>query len=103
MFWQIIATIFLPTGLYAFKRINKLRSGVLIYLGVFGLLVLFGITIVFSLIMTNGQTSYNSAGELLADLWWVTLGWQLISIITPMVCIAYWSKAWNENLIKLQV
>lgn len=96
-----MATIFFPTGLYAFKRINKLRYGILIYLGSFVLLFLLAIGFVLNIPNINTDefsTSQEVYYMLLDQLGWISLGWQLINITIPMYFIAKWTKLWNESI-----
>jgi len=86
--WQIIATIFLPTGLYAFKRISKLGYGTLLYIVTFMYAVATGtISVIF----------FNELGDL---VWFIAISDYIIPFLIPMLFIAKWSRQWNESLAK---
>ena len=82
---QCLATLTLPTGLYAFKRINKLTMGIIIY----------GITFATWL----GQmllVPTNSIG-LFGLLSFMNL---VLGITLPMIFIYNWSKDFNQKIKK---
>lgn len=86
--WQVMATIFIPTGLYAFKRINKLRYGGLLYLGTFGFIVLFAIIFLFNI-------TWFAANEIISFSFGMV---GIVSYAIPMIFVAQLSKQYNEKL-----
>ena len=80
--WQCIATIFVPTGLYAFHRINKLKVGGLIYL----------ITIVINVLQTLIVGSYGISALL-------SLAIGIFGLMVAMLYMQKWSEEWNKNKI----
>ena len=92
IFWQSIATLFIPTGLYAFLKIDKLRKGVLVYLASFGVSIIAEVVSVL-LYMTH-DNSYNLLIAFYA------LGIVCISFILPIHYIRKWSIEYNKKIGK---
>lgn len=91
IFWQCLATLFFPTGLYAFKRINKFRVGLLIYF------ITIGLTYLAPLGTGHMWYDFNY------DLYLVTYAvFTLVAIaslfIFPILYIRKWSNEWNESV-----
>ena len=76
---QCLATIFIPTGLYAFKRINKFKMGVLVYV-VSGVIAFFG-----------GMLSVFTSE-------YVSIGCLIVSFIIPMIFVIKWSNEFNSKV-----
>ena len=81
---QILATISIPTGIYAFYRINKLRKGLALYGLSFAIAVLSGVIALFS----NGDMFHELASFLLA----------LSTFIIPMVFMREWTIQYNSKI-----
>lgn len=79
--WQCAAILFWPTGIWAFKRINRFGYGLLLILGF----------LASSIILNAGL------GFLLP--WYIPLPvWYLIQFIPPMYFVVKWSKEWNKSI-----
>ncbi len=84
--WQVAATLFIPTGLYAFKRIKKLTYGIILY----------ALTFISSVIIGTVSVVYwHESEELL--LFGVVLIYT-IPIFIPMFFIRKWSEQWNKSI-----
>ena len=81
---QCLATLFIPTGIYAFKRINKIRMGIMIY----------GLTFA-SWIAQNLLIPFNNSSMGLYGL--VSLLNLGLGIILPMIFIYNWSIEFNKK------
>lgn len=85
--WQIASAIFLPMGLYGFKRINKLKLGIVVYV------------IAYSLTITGGFVEASSDYSwglpvLQASIFSFVL--YAIGVMIPLYFMGKWSKEWNE-------
>jgi len=87
--WQVVSTLFLPTGMYAFKRINKLRLGGLIYLITYALWVgpSIGLVLVSSIIEAYVYII-------------IPIIVLVVSFVLPMWYMEKWSKEWNKPTLK---
>ena len=86
---QTAATIIVPTGLYAFKRINKLRKGIIIYA------ISYVVSIAMPFMLTIIPSMSNSF-----YLTGIVYG-VLFSFALPMVAIKKWSVDYNKKLESL--
>jgi len=89
--WQTLACLEIATGLYACKRIGKLKRG----------LVLFGVNYLGLLIGSLALTPLlgkGLTGILFYGLWDVTIG--IVSIVIPMLFVREWTKTFNLSLLK---
>lgn len=86
---QSLSTLLIPTGLYAFKRVNKLQKGILLYLASYGLVFLGG------LIQTS--TLYSWGVPLLEALIGSFICY-LSSIILPMYYMGKYTKQYNKSI-----
>ena len=86
-FWQCGMALFLPLGIWAFYRINKLRLGLLLYL-VVGIIpnVIYGI----GLGLSTTQNEANLAYVIYGVSWLVCIGFLLYGM-------GKWSEKWNET------
>jgi hypothetical protein len=85
--WQCIGTILLPTGLYCFKRIKKLRLGILLYVCSYVLSAVAVLTLTLSVAGNSSDLLY-AFGSFLASA---------ASLLLPMYFIRAWSIEWNKN------
>ena len=86
---QCLSTLLIPTGLYAFKRINKLQKGILIYLSSYGLVFLGG--------FLQASSSFSWGLDVLsASLF--SFACYLFSIVLPMVMIVNYTKEYNKSI-----
>ena len=79
---QCLATIFLPTGLFAFKRINKLRLGILVYVVSIGIGI---IGIVFGSLHI----------KMILDISTISVSF---SYLLPIAVMNKWCKDWNKTI-----
>ena len=84
---QCLATLFIPTGIYACKRINKTKMGIMIY----------GLTFA-SWIAQNLLIPFNNSSMGLYGL--VSLLNLGLGISLPMICIYNWSVEFNKKIRK---
>lgn len=102
---QMLASIFIPSGAYAFCRINKQNKGTILYVttGILSILGFFTSTMNYQTPYywdgVLGQISrYTSDSTTHGLLILFTLSSSLISIIVPMLYIRKWSIDWNNKL-----
>ena len=89
---QCLATLILPTGLYAFKRIDKLKKGILVYGASFGLTILSVIVTGILFVNKDGQTN------LVIALY--SLGLTAMSFFVPIYYMRNWSIEFNKKIGK---
>jgi len=96
--WQVVACFFLPTGLYCFYRIQKLRKGAILYGFVFGGGILIQVVgaIGLQFIYDNGILD-DSRIDTLASIIPLVLGIVLLLFILSKM--AKWSTEWNKNIV----
>ena len=92
--WQCIATLTLPTGLYAFKKINKLRLGSLTYVLSFAIMVM-GITILV-ILFWNPEGDKSIFYYIGAAMDWMFP----ISILPPILFMRTWTCSYNEKIME---
>lgn len=100
---QILATLFIPTGIYAFWRIGKQNKGSLIYIltGIFSLFSI-GISYLYSPIVYYWDgplgyiSRYSSDSASHSFLLFFAVMTSIISILLPMYFINKWSKEYNK-------
>lgn len=91
---QSVATLFVPTGLYAFKRIKKLRLGILLY-GICYLMYI--IATVYPLKqMTDSSSQMNQ--DTLGMISLLSVGLSIMSFLLPIIFIHKWSKDFNKKI-----
>lgn len=86
---QCLSTLLLPTGLYAFKRINKLKKGVLVYLSSYGLVFLGG--------TIQASTLYSWGLDILSASILSFVAY-LSSILVPIIMMSRYTRQYNEAL-----
>ena len=91
--WQVAATLSYITGLYAFKRIEKFRQGVLIYVITIGLWALAWV----GLDQVYGSYEYETY---LIVYSLVNVGVIGTGFIMPIFYIHRWSNEWNKRIEK---
>lgn len=85
---QCMATLFMPTAIYAFKRIGHLTDGILIYFG-----TLFGIMGVYvGYMLTLGKVLGDLPNEFLGALFII------LSTVLPVLYIRKWSIEFNKKI-----
>ena len=96
--WQCLAVIFIPTGLYAFKRIKKLRFGIIIY-------IITGIASILSAIIpilywdaVLGDYAKVSINDLGLTYVIISVGQVIFSFVIPIIFIRQWSNEWNQQI-----
>jgi high-affinity Fe2+/Pb2+ permease len=96
-FWQCALSLFIPTGLWAFGRINKLRKGILIYV----------ITALMALGGYVGQAffAYNIENRINEEtvrtpLFFILVILGLFAFLLPVFFMFKWSEDWNEKIEK---
>lgn len=95
---QCLATLTIPTGLYAFYRINRMKEGNRIYMGT-------GIATFTFLIGTffvnwNQVTNSQVGGDLLSLLFTIgSIAVTPYTILFPMIKIRKYSKEWNQKTL----
>src|SRR5689334_15184834 len=89
---QCLATLLFPTGLYAFKRINKLRRGLLVYL-IINIFTIFLFASAIGYWKTNNITGNDLGFQGII----ITLILTTFSIITPIIFMRKWSIEWNQK------
>ena len=87
---QCLATLLIPAGLYAFKRINKLKYGLVIYGISYG--ICYGVPIIISVTSLNSNNIIYLSSILYSFLF---------SIAFPMVAIKKYSIDYNKSLEKI--
>lgn len=89
--WQTVFMLFLPTAIYAFYRIQKLRRYLVIILPILvGVLILEWALFPDEFLEDNDSDEYNFFQALL-----------LVSEIAfSMVLVRKWSRKWNDNFSK---
>lgn len=86
---QSLSTLLIPTGLYAFKRINKLQKGIILYLASYGLVFLGG--------LIQASTLYSWGMDVLsASL--ASFACYLFSIVLPMYAMIRYTKEYNRSI-----
>ena len=89
--WQCLATILIPTGIYAFKRINKLKDGIIIYA--------ITLTLQFLMPISTNYMWYDFNYDLYLVTFAVfTLFSVIASFIIPILYMNKWSKEYNAKL-----
>lgn len=91
---QCLATLFVPTGIYAFKRIKKLRLGLLIYAICY---VMYIVATVYPL-KNMADSSSNINIDTLGLISFLSVGLTILSFLLPILFIRKWSKEWNSKL-----
>ena len=87
--WQCLATIFLPTGLYAFKRISKLKLGIIVYVSAYSLTILGGII--------QASSAYPwGIGVLEASIG--SFVFYISAILIPIYFMRKWTIEWNRSI-----
>ena len=81
---QMLATILIPTGLYAFYRIDKLRMGMVMYGISFAIAVASSMLELFS----DGDIIYMTFSAIFA----------VLSLIVPMLFIREWTIQYNNKI-----
>lgn len=89
---QCLATLFVPTGLYAFKRIKKLRLGILLYALCY---IMYIIATVYPIKQMTDSNSLNQDTIGLISIISVTLS--IMSLVLPIILIHRWSKDYNKQ------
>ncbi len=89
--WQIASTLFIPSGLWAFRRIKKLTYGIIIYACCD---VLYSLGTGFSL--ANNIGLWDETEIMIVAI--LMLSALVIALISPMIFIRKWSIAWNQKL-----
>lgn len=98
--WQVMATIFVPTGLYAFRRINKGKFGIVIYVISIGMPFLFGLFAPSQTLETCNyfnNIEYCKPSENIFTYTIIILILGILSFLMPILFIAKWSREWNEK------
>lgn len=90
---QCLSTLLIPTGLYAFKRINKLQKGILVYLSSYGLVFLGGLI---------QASSLYSWGLDILDASLISFACYLFSILLPMIAMIHYTREYNQSIQKIQ-
>ena len=91
---QCLATLFVPTGIYAFKRIKKLRLGLIIYAVCY---VMYIVATVYPLKnMANSSSNINM--DTIGLISFVSVGLIIMSFLLPIIFIRKWSKEYNQSL-----
>lgn len=91
---QCLATLFVPTGLYAFKRIKKLRLGILIYAICY---IMYIVATVYPL-KNMADSSSNINMDTLGLISFLSIGLTIMSFLLPIFFIRKWSKEYNQTL-----
>lgn len=86
---QSLSTLLIPAGLYAFKRINKLQKGIILYLASYGLVLLGGVIQASSLYTWGIDVLTSSIGSFIC---------YLSSIILPMYYMGKYTKQYNKSI-----
>ncbi len=86
---QCLATILIPTGLYAFKRINKLQKGILVYLSSY--------VLVFAGGLIQASSLYPWGLDIL-DASLMSFTCYLFSILVPIIFMSKYTRQYNEAL-----
>lgn len=95
---QCLATLTIPTGLYAFYRINKTKEGNRIYMGT-GIVTFVFIVGTF-LMNWNQVTNSQIGGDLLSLLFTVgSIAVTPYTILFPMIKIRKYSKEYNQKTL----
>ena len=91
MFWQTVASLDIPTGLYACKRVNKFRLGCLVYFGTY-IITALGSYVATPLLFKGliGIVYYSVGVFALAGM----------AIIIPVLYVRKWTRLYNSSLIK---
>ena len=91
---QCLATFFVPVGLYAFKRINKLRLGILIYGICYALYLIATVYPLKQLTDVNSNVNMDTIGFVS----FLSVGLTILSFLLPIIFIRKWSKEYNVKI-----
>lgn len=93
--WQMIATIFIPTGLYAFKKIHKLQKGIILYGITFGFYCLLSV-LPFAYWGLRSQNILEiGKDQVYFTFLTIMIISTIFSIVLPMHYINKWTKQFN--------
>ena len=91
---QCVATLFIPVGLYAFKRIHKLRLGILLY----GICYVMYIAATVYPLKEIADSNSNMNQDTLGIISFISVGLSILSFLLPIIFIHKWSKEYNQKI-----
>lgn len=94
---QCLATLFIPTGIYAFKRINKTRLGIQAYILSFITFVIMCSAPFIYAEIAYGEINKSPESIGIAIVGFV-MGGYVLSALIPILFILVHTKRWNNQL-----
>lgn len=90
MFWHTLASLDIPTGLYACKRVNKFRLGCIVYF-----------TTYLAFVFGSWEAAPLIYKGIIGILWYGlgTLSLGVMAIIIPVLFVRRWTKEFNKALV----
>src|SRR5690242_19069220 len=96
---QCLATITIFTGLYAFKKIDKVKAGIGVYvLSCIAFLIINLMPFIYSGIILGDINKVNQPEMEIAIFISVTLSY-IVTILIPIIFIYKWTKEYNKKIL----